>query len=354
MNEALRRALDGEAGRAAEVRKALLVRGLAVADRMDDGPPVPEHTAAVAALAPLLAMPLSEVLARATPFFWLNLARFYDAIGGDGELPLATQRLLDSMLAPLPTAPTLPVPCAAGHVLLSADPLLVEDAYREQILVECDPRFPEHLAAALALIREADPETGERIARQILWYVPIASPDAATHCSFTSPRLHGVTFLSQSDDPLRLAEALVHEFGHTELHALMAVEPLVGSVGPEELFYSPWRPDPRPIVGLLHGLYAFSEVLSLLAALAIRVPGVEDVRPRLVVVALRLRIALAQVPRDRLDPLGRAIVDDIDGSVATWMGRFGFTMAEAPPFLHAHREKWSADHPALASRIASA
>jgi hypothetical protein len=292
------------------------------------------------------------MLENATPFFWLNLERFYDAVTSGDDLTLATRRLLVSAFDPHLIEGAMPVPDVAGHVLPNNDPMLFEDSYRDQILTECDPRFPTYISGALNLIRTADPELGERIAESILWYVPIASPDAATHCSFTSPRLHGVTFLSQNDDVLRLAEALVHEFGHTELNVLMSVISLTGDITPDELFYSPWRSDPRPLAGLFHGLYVFSEVFSFLGRLATRhLSDSGVVLQRMTIIAHRLRLGLAQVPHSRLDPLGREIMEEIEANVSAQARKLGIIFDDVPPLLGDHMQEWLSNHPKLALRV---
>ncbi|GAA3300168.1 hypothetical protein GCM10020295_40210 [Streptomyces cinereospinus] len=53
----------------------------------------------------------------------------------------------------------------------------------------------------------------------------------------------------------------MHEFQHIKLGALINLGPLTEPPPdpgpPEELFYAPWRDDPRPLEGLLQGIYAF-------------------------------------------------------------------------------------------------
>ena len=47
----------------------------------------------------------------------------------------------------------------------------------------------------------------------------------------------------------------MHELHHMKLNLLMDSVPLYRR-GSGELFYSPWRDDPRPLSGLIHGLFA--------------------------------------------------------------------------------------------------
>jgi HEXXH motif-containing protein len=62
-------------------------------------------------------------------------------------------------------------------------------------------------------------------------------------------------FLSLGPDARSVAVTLAHELQHTKLVALMDLFPLLRP-DPAERFYAPWRDDPRPLAGLLHGTYA--------------------------------------------------------------------------------------------------
>ena len=49
---------------------------------------------------------------------------------------------------------------------------------------------------------------------------------------------------------------LVHEFQHSKLSAMLDLVPLTD---PDDhgRYFAPWRVDPRPLAGLLQGVYAF-------------------------------------------------------------------------------------------------
>lgn len=52
---------------------------------------------------------------------------------------------------------------------------------------------------------------------------------------------------------------MAHEMQHNKFAALLHLFDLFEADGPEggeELYYAPWRPDPRPLLGLFHGAYA--------------------------------------------------------------------------------------------------
>lgn len=91
-----------------------------------------------------------------------------------------------------------------------------------------------------------------------------AEEDGMQMYSGTSSTMFGGYFLSATDQPLYIAEMLLHEFCHNKLRLLQEVIPMIGT---EEAnlfrFYSPWRDDPRPLDGILHGLFVFSSIAGL-------------------------------------------------------------------------------------------
>ncbi|WP_228034264.1 HEXXH motif domain-containing protein [Streptomyces spongiae] len=95
--------------------------------------------------------------------------------------------------------------------------------------------------------------------------VPWAEPDPGSASeqgplmSATTGDAFGSMVISRPADGLTLAEAMVHEFQHSKLAALLHLFPLLHDDG-SETHYAPWRPDPRHLTGLLHGAYAFTGV----------------------------------------------------------------------------------------------
>jgi hypothetical protein len=65
-------------------------------------------------------------------------------------------------------------------------------------------------------------------------------------------------------DPTTFAETLVHEFQHSKFGVLLKLidllEPAADNDEPRQ--YAPWRDDPRPASGLLHGLFSFIGVTA--------------------------------------------------------------------------------------------
>jgi uncharacterized protein len=73
--------------------------------------------------------------------------------------------------------------------------------------------------------------------------------------SATSKEAIGNIGLSAPRSPHGLAVTLAHEVQHVGLNALIDLVRLTNDDG-DRRYYAPWRPDPRPLGGLLQGAYA--------------------------------------------------------------------------------------------------
>ncbi|MFJ4470005.1 HEXXH motif domain-containing protein [Streptomyces sp. NPDC089424] len=116
-------------------------------------------------------------------------------------------------------------------------------------------------ARAWDIVRRDDPVTAGAMRRGLLSIAPTPARERFRPYSCTSAAAFGGVVASHPDDAVQLAATLVHEFQHIKLGALINLGPLSepppGPGRPEELFHAPWRDDPRPLGGILQGIYAF-------------------------------------------------------------------------------------------------
>ncbi len=83
---------------------------------------------------------------------------------------------------------------------------------------------------------------------------PIKGPDWGMDSATTGDRF-GTIAMSTPPDGRWLASTIAHEIQHAKLGAVLDV---VRLLEPDEgRYYAPWRPDPRPLAGLLQGAYAY-------------------------------------------------------------------------------------------------
>ncbi len=81
------------------------------------------------------------------------------------------------------------------------------------------------------------------------------SRDGSTRSASTGDGF-GAALLTRPPTAVSLAETLVHEFQHSKLGGLLHLGDFVEG-DDESRHYAPWRDDPRPLGGLLQGVYAF-------------------------------------------------------------------------------------------------
>jgi len=89
----------------------------------------------------------------------------------------------------------------------------------------------------------------------------IVAKEADYDVSFSDPEIPFTIFISvptQNDRSslLRVAENIVHETMHLQLSLFERCCPLIDTASAWTL-YSPWKHEPRPAQGILHGLYVF-------------------------------------------------------------------------------------------------
>ncbi|SDD66976.1 aKG-HExxH-type peptide beta-hydroxylase [Actinokineospora iranica] len=122
------------------------------------------------------------------------------------------------------------------------------------------PEWQDRIARAWALLRTHHPEVADELATGVTVLAPL-EPAADGVSSVTMSDAFGCLFLSLGPDDTTVAVTLAHEVQHTKLVALMDLFPLVDPTH-KARYYAPWRADPRPITGLLHGTYAYLGVTA--------------------------------------------------------------------------------------------
>ncbi|MDX3228950.1 HEXXH motif domain-containing protein [Streptomyces sp. ME19-01-6] len=122
-------------------------------------------------------------------------------------------------------------------------------------------RWQKHFDSAWALVAGQSSVDPTGVAGCLISVVPVRYPARVEPFSASSPEAYGCVLLNPPTDSATLAASLIHEAQHVKLSALLDLVPLMHG-GMEEIHYAPWRTDPRPLRGLLHGVYAFLGVTA--------------------------------------------------------------------------------------------
>lgn len=164
----------------------------------------------------------------------------------------------------------------ATVVLTDRDPY--RDCFRMTVESELPParrqRWQRWFGEAWELLTAYLPHRREELGSGLKSLVPLSAVEGDAGLSATSHDAFGALALTEPYDAAGLAATLVHEFQHSKLSALNDLVPLYDPASGERHF-APWRADPRPIGGLLQGVYAFAAVAETWLALR-QAPGHQD------------------------------------------------------------------------------
>jgi len=142
-------------------------------------------------------------------------------------------------------------------VLDDTDPFRRYDvlALPERIGDQAVARWERALSESLTLLTRHHPRISAGLADVVSMIVPLPPAERFRSRSASSGDAFGAVIASFPDDPVDLALTLVHELQHAKLGAILHLVDL--SRVDTGLYYAPWRDDPRPLPGLLQGIYAF-------------------------------------------------------------------------------------------------
>ncbi|MEI5102287.1 HEXXH motif-containing putative peptide modification protein [Streptomyces sp. PmtG] len=244
-------------------------------------------------------------------------------------LPVLWEEGRDAAAAPRPDAAAAPRPDAAAALRLDT-----VTPYRD---FQVSPRAPARIsgrwsrlwrhrvAAACALLARECPVDALALSALLRVLVPrgFDVPVRGPVASSSSADSFGAVTLSLPYDEVQLAAALVHETRHQQLNALLVLVPLVRAVegGARRLYFAPWRSDPRPAYGTLHGVFAFSGVARFWRTHRGFVAGAEARRADFEFAVLREQVreaVAALLAGGELTPPGRLFVQEVEAVAEGW------------------------------------
>lgn len=139
------------------------------------------------------------------------------------------------------------------------------------------------LRAALEILAAHDPDLVDTTLDH-LRVVAFKDVDENGFDNLSHNDLPDASILSRSGDPFDLAETLVHEAHHHRLFAIEIDSPMFAGEGSEPFtdarFDSPWRDEPRPLYGILHGVYVHLPVWRLWRSIRERSARGSSIRER--------------------------------------------------------------------------
>ncbi|MBF8187722.1 HEXXH motif domain-containing protein [Nonomuraea sp. K274] len=202
------------------------------------------------------------------------------------------------------------------------------------------------LREAWEILRARHLTVGGEIATAVSVLTPVVTPSLEAH-SASARDTFGTIALSDPADGIGMALTLAHELQHAKLNALSeVVELIIPDDG--RRYYAPWRPDPRPAFGLLHGAYAHAGVAGFWR----RHTGEPEHRSHAQVEFARWREAAYQVTGTLLDSgalteAGTHFVGRLRDTLGRWRAEPVTPAAAAQARLRSedHKKAWAGTEP---------
>ncbi|MBO3740077.1 HEXXH motif domain-containing protein [Actinoplanes flavus] len=203
-------------------------------------------------------------------------------------------------------------------------------------------RWQDTFAGGWSLIARYDRERAGELAAGLRTLVPLARLDAHSARSATIRDAFGAFGLTRPSTPAEFAVMLVHEFQHSKLSGVLDIQPLTDPAS-TELHFAPWRTDPRPVGGLLQGLYAFLGIGQLWDRLR-GAPGLAETATRELALAReQVRWGLRSLDGSAaLLPAGERFAAGVRAAFATLAARElpGRVVRRAEQDLHGAHQAW--------------
>ncbi|MEA5417689.1 HEXXH motif-containing putative peptide modification protein [Spirulina sp. CCNP1310] len=184
---------------------------------------------------------------------------------------------------------------------------------------------------------------------------PIYSHATDVHKSQTFREIPGLLVLSWMSDTSVIVESLVHEYHHHKLNALLNLDPIIIGGSTEEIHYSPWRDDPRPLTGILQAIYVFQAVLEFWYNFLNKdIPVLKKKHLKKIVYATKkqLKTAIKILKNDaEFSEIGQALIQAIEENI----NKFDSEIPKKEQYsinskLKEHRKKWESENSHLVSQ----
>jgi len=204
-------------------------------------------------------------------------------------------------------------------------------------------RWTAMLHSAWDLVVAEHRKTARELSALIATLAPL--PRAAPFRSFSGSTgdAFGGVMLSEPENATQFAATLVHELAHFKLGAVMHLFDLT-DFSSSRLGYTPWRDDPRPLRGILHGIYAYFHVTDFWRRQRLSTSGGEAMLAHFEFAFWRdqtLQTARTTRASAGLTDLGRRFLDGVLVTLEPWC-------SEPVPFLAGDlAEIMARDHLAL-------
>jgi len=216
----------------------------------------------------------------------------------------------------------------------------------------CEDIFLGHLMKnkierAFSLIKMNDNDLYEKLVLSIDYIIPYGNDPKKKYPNFAIATLKKTIFLSidlLSEHDIFIAECIIHEYSHCELHLVQDTVLLTNIENNILEYYSPWRKDPRPLLGVIHAIYISNVIIRFYYTyLKNKNNSMNEtvlVQKKVEIIIHQVLIALKQIKQNQLTEFTKELLDFIQQSILEISSKLFVSVSNPPHEIISHKEIW--------------
>lgn len=194
---------------------------------------------------------------------------------------------------------------------------------------------------AFEIIKSTDFSLFEKIINNIDYIIPYGINSDLLYPNFTTASLKRTLFLSidlLKEENIHTAECIIHESSHCELNIIQDTQLLTQS--PYKLkYYSPWRKDLRPLLGLIHGIYISNQLILFYFKIIEqdRFKGIYLIISKII---HQVIVAINEIEEDELTLFTKELLKNIKENIKQISKELSISLYLIPKEVENHIKQW--------------
>lgn len=239
--------------------------------------------------------------------------------------------------------------CDRISVLYQRHANIFEEHYYQDC---CENTFLGHLLKnriekAFLKIKINNNSLYEKLASSIDYIIPYGNDPKNKYPNFAIATLKKTIFLSidlLTEHEIFIAECIIHEYSHCELHLVQDTILLTNIENNILEYYSPWRKDPRPLLGVIHAIYISHEIINFYHSYLQNAENSADetilVKNKVEIIIHQIFIALKQIKQNQLTDFTKELLSSILQSTNQISENLVIPISNPPQEIIEHKKVW--------------
>jgi len=241
------------------------------------------------------------------------------------------------------------IACDRINVLYQEHPNIFEEHYSSDC---CENVFLGHslknkIENAFEKIKSTDIDLYKKLVASIDFIIPYGNDVRKKYPNFAIATLKKTIFLSielLTEHEIFIAECIIHEYSHCELHLVQDTILLTNIENNILEYYSPWRKDPRPLLGVIHAIYISHEIIGFYYSYLQNGNNNQDeiklVKEKIEIVIHQIFVAQKQIRQNQLTDFTIELMNSILESTKEISENLSISISNPPEEIVKHKEVW--------------